>query len=150
LEGGALFAGNVKLTKSAPLSTPDAKGIGALAQLTFRAAMTRELQTSPFLKSKLRVRRRNSVGGLYHLDGHGHEFFQSRTGNDDRVSTTVRFLGDAHKASSFIFAKFNIEMLALDLEFFRDNYVIHDALEGASDLTILQLTSHRLRRNSAK
>jgi hypothetical protein len=100
------------------------------AQLTFCAAMTRERHASPFLKLALTVRGWNSVGGLYHLTGHGHEFVQTRTWDDDRVPTTVRFLGDTHKAPSFIFAEFNIEVLTFDLEFFRDNYVIHDDLEG--------------------
>jgi hypothetical protein len=101
------------------------------------------------LKLALPVRGRNSVGGLDHLAGHGHEFVQTRTGDDDRVPTAVRFLGDAHKAPSFIFAEFYIEMLTFDLKFFRDNYVIHDALEGFH-LTILHLISHCRRRNSAK
>jgi hypothetical protein len=91
----------------------------------------------------------NSVGGLYHLTGHGHEFIQARTWDDDRVPTTMCFLGDTHKAPSFIFAEFNIKMLTFDLKFFRDNYVIHDALEGFH-LTILLLTSHHRRRDSAK
>jgi hypothetical protein len=84
----------------------------------------------PFLKLPLSVRGGNSVGGLYHLASHGHEFFQASTWNDDRVPTTMRFLGDAHKAPSFIFAEFYIEVLTFDLKFFRDNYVIHDAWEG--------------------
>ena len=84
----------------------------------------------------------NPVGRLYHLASHRHEFVKARARNDDRVSTTMRFFGDTHKAPSFIFAEFNIEMLAFDLKFFRDNYVIHDALEGFH-LTILHLTSYR-------
>jgi hypothetical protein len=84
------------------------------------------------LKLALTVRGWNSVGGLYHLTGHGHEFVQTRTWDDDRVPTTVRFLGDTHKAPSFIFAEFNIEVLTFDLEFFRDNYVIHDAWRAST------------------
>jgi hypothetical protein len=76
------------------------------------------------------VRGGNSVSRLYHLAGHRHEFFEPRTWDDDRVPTTMSFFGDTHKAPSFIFAEFNIEMLAFDLKFFRDNYVIHDAWEG--------------------
>ena len=96
-------------------------------------------------ESKLSVRGWNSVGRLYHLTGHGHEFIQARTRNDDRVPTTMRFLGDTHKAASFVFAKFNVKMLTFDLEFFRDNYVIHDDLEGFH-LTILYLTSRHWRK----
>lgn len=97
----------------------------------------------------LAVRGRYSVGGLYHLASHSHEFFQASTWNDDRIPTPMRFLGDAHKAPSLIFAKFNVEMLTFDLEFFRDNYVIHDAWRGYH-LAILHLTTHRQRRNPAK
>jgi hypothetical protein len=43
----------------------------------------------------------------------------------------MRFLGDTHKTASFIFSKFNVEMLTFDLEFFRDDYVVHDNLEGS-------------------
>jgi len=42
----------------------------------------------------------------------------------------MRFLGDSHKPASFVFSKFNVEMLTFDLEFFRDNDVVHDDLEG--------------------
>lgn len=97
----------------------------------------------------LAVRGRHSVSRLYHLAGHSHEFFQASTWNDDRIPTTMRFLGDTHKAPSLVFAKFNVEMLAFDLEFFRDNYVIHDAWRGYY-LPILHLTTHRQRRNLAK
>lgn len=130
--GSALFAGERKLTKSAPLSTPETEAIDVSAQLTFCASVTRERRAPPFLQLALPVRSRNPVGGLYHLAGHGHEFVQTRTWDDDRVPTTVRFLGDTHKAPSFIFAEFNIEMLTFDLKFFRDNYVIHDAWRAST------------------
>ena len=42
----------------------------------------------------------------------------------------MRFLSDTHKTASFVFSEFNVEMLTFDLEFFRDNDVIHDDLEG--------------------
>jgi hypothetical protein len=44
----------------------------------------------------------------------------------------MRFLRDPHETASFVFPEFNVEMLAFDLEFFRDNYVIHDDLEGVT------------------
>jgi hypothetical protein len=92
---------------------------------------------------------RHAVGRLDDFAGRRHEFFQAGARNDDRVPTTMRLLGDAHKAAAFVLSEFNVKMLALDLEFFRYNYVIHDAFGGAN-LTILHLTSHPRRRNPAK
>jgi len=93
---------------------------------------------------------RHAVGRLDDFAGRRHEFFQAGARNDDRVPTTMRLLGDAHKAAAFVLSEFNVKMLALDLEFFRYNYVIHDAFGGATNLTILHLTSHPRRRNPAK
>ena len=76
------------------------------------------------------MRRWDTVGALHHFAGHGHELFQASTRNDDRVTSPMRFLRDPHETASFVFPEFNVEMLAFDLEFFRDNYVIHDDLEG--------------------
>ena len=42
----------------------------------------------------------------------------------------MRFFGDTHEPAAFVFSEFNVEMLTFDLEFFRDNDVIHDDLEG--------------------
>jgi len=44
----------------------------------------------------------------------------------------MRLLGDAHKPAAFVLSELNIKMLSFDLEFFRYNYVIHDALGGAT------------------
>jgi hypothetical protein len=67
---------------------------------------------------------------VHHLTRHGHEFFEARAWYDDRVATAMRLLSDAHKAASFVFPKLYVKMLPLNLEFFRDNYVIHDDLQG--------------------
>jgi hypothetical protein len=72
----------------------------------------------------------NSVRALHHFAGHGHKLFQAGARNNDRVTSPMRFLRDPHETASFVFPEFNVEMLAFDLEFFRDNYVIHDDLEG--------------------
>jgi hypothetical protein len=80
--------------------------------------------------SELPVRSGNSVGAVHHFTGHGHELFQPRARNDDRITTTMCFLRDTHEAASFVFSKFYVEVLTFDLKFFRDNYVIHDDLEG--------------------
>ena len=42
----------------------------------------------------------------------------------------MRFLGDTHKTAALVFSVFYVEMLTFDLEFFRDDYVVHDDLEG--------------------
>jgi hypothetical protein len=76
------------------------------------------------------VRRWHSIRRVNHFTGHRHELLKARTRDDDRVATTMSFLGDTHEAASFIFSKFNVEMLTLNLEFFRDDYVVHGDLEG--------------------
>jgi hypothetical protein len=80
--------------------------------------------------AELSVRRRHPVSRVNHLTSHRHELLKARARDDDRVATTMCFLGDTHEAASFVFSKFNVEVLTLNLEFFRDNYVIHDDLEG--------------------
>jgi len=42
----------------------------------------------------------------------------------------MRLLSDAHKAAAFVFSELYIKMLPFDLEFFRYNYIIHDAFGG--------------------
>jgi hypothetical protein len=78
----------------------------------------------------------NSVSHLHHFAGHCHELVEASAWNDDRVPAAVRFLCDAHKATSFVLSVFYVEMLAFDLKLFRDNYVIHDDLEGMALKTI--------------
>jgi hypothetical protein len=85
---------------------------------------------SPQKVEKLSVRSRNSIGTLHDLTRHGHKLIQAGARNDDRVTATVRFLGNTHKTASFVLPEFNVKMLTFDLELFRDNYVIHDDLEG--------------------
>jgi hypothetical protein len=89
----------------------------------------------------LTVCSRHAVGRLDDFAGRCHEFFQAGARNDDRVATTMRLLGDAHKAAAFVLSEFNVKMLPLDLEFFRYNYVIHDAFGG---LPLNHITSYQL------
>jgi hypothetical protein len=70
---------------------------------------------------------------MHDLAGHCHKLFQACARNDDRIAATMCFLSDAHKAASFVFPEFNVEMLPFDLEFLCDDYVIHDALEGFAE-----------------
>ena len=74
--------------------------------------------------------RRHPIGRVDHLTRHRHELLEAGAWDDDRIATTMRFLSDTHEAASFVFSKFNVEVLTLNLEFFRDNYVIHDDLGG--------------------
>jgi hypothetical protein len=78
----------------------------------------------------LTVRCRHTVGRLNDFTGHCHEFFQASAWNDDRIPTTMRLLSDTHKAAAFVFSELDIKMLPFDLEFFRYNYIIHDAFGG--------------------
>ena len=84
----------------------------------------------PALDARSTMSRWNSVRNLHHFTSHGHELFSARTWNDDGVTTAMRFLSDSHKPASFVFSKFNEEMLTFDLEFFRNDDVVHDYLEG--------------------
>jgi hypothetical protein len=92
---------------------------------------------------------RHPVGRLNYFTSHGHELLKAGTRDDDRVTATMRLLGNAHKAASFVFSKFNVKVLALNLEFFRDDYVIHDDLEGCH-LKKRPLTGCDRRENFAK
>src|SRR5207237_447009 len=47
------------------------------------------------------------------------------TRHDDAVSASVSFLGDAQESSAVVFAKLDVEMLTLDLQFSRLDDVIH-------------------------
>jgi hypothetical protein len=81
-------------------------------------------------EAELSVRRRHPIRRLNHFTGHSHELLKARTRDYDRIATTMSFLGDTHEAASFVFSKFNVEVLTLNLEFFRDDYVVHGDLEG--------------------
>ena len=48
-----------------------------------------------------------------------------RTGNDDGVSTAMRFLGNSQEFAPIIFPEFDVKMLPLDLQLFRLDDVIH-------------------------
>jgi len=103
-----------------------------------------------YIDAMLTVGGRYPVRRLDDFTGHRHEFFQAGARYDDRVSTTMRLLGDAHKAATFVFSEFNVKMLPLNLELFCYNYVIHDAFGRGYHLTMSHLTSRHRRRNPAK
>lgn len=67
------------------------------------------------------------VSRMHNLTGHTHEFVKTGAWNDDRISSSVRFLSDAHETATLILSEFDIEMFAFNLKFSRDDYIIHVA-----------------------
>jgi hypothetical protein len=63
------------------------------------------------------------------------EFFEAGAWDDDGVASPVGFFGDAQEASAFIFAEFDKEVFAFDLEVARFDDIFHGSLlrlrEGA-------------------
>jgi hypothetical protein len=53
------------------------------------------------------------------------EIAHARARHDDRVSTAVRFLGDAQEFPAIVFPKLNVKTLALNLEFLRVDDAVH-------------------------
>src|SRR2546428_270801 len=49
-------------------------------------------------------------------------------GHDDAVSASVSFLRDAQESPAVVLAELHVEMLTLDLQFFRLDDVVHFAL----------------------
>jgi len=89
------------------------------------------------------------VGRMHDFARHTHEFVETRAWNDDCVSSSVRFLSNAHETPALVFSEFDIEMLALDLKFSRDNYIIHVAWRDTIKPFLLQ-TSHPQRSGFAR
>jgi len=54
----------------------------------------------------------------------------ARAGYDNAVAAAVSFLGDPQEPAALIFPELDIEMLALDLQFFRLDDVVHFALRA--------------------
>jgi len=64
-------------------------------------------------------------GVLDYFVNRSRKFVHARARDDDRVTTTVRFLGDAQEFSPVVLAEFHMEMLALDLQVPRLNEIVH-------------------------
>jgi hypothetical protein len=94
------------------------------------AGLVSRARTRQINEVELSVGRRYAVGRLNDFTGHSHELLEACTRDNDRVATTMSFLSDTHETASFVFSKFNVEVLTLNLEFFRDDYVIHDDFGG--------------------
>ena len=68
---------------------------------------------------------RRALGLLdYFVDCRG-KLIYARTGDDDGITATVRFLGDAEEFPAVIFAEFHVEMLALYLQLPCLDEIIH-------------------------
>jgi len=60
------------------------------------------------------------------------KFINSRARHDDAVAAAVSFLCDTQEPAALIFAELDIEVLALNLQFFRLDDVVHFALRAPS------------------
>ena len=60
------------------------------------------------------------------------KFINARARHDDAVAATVSFLGDTQEPAALIFPELDVEVLALNLQFFRLDDVIHFALRAPS------------------
>src|SRR3982751_570293 len=60
------------------------------------------------------------------------KFINARARHDDAVAAAVSFLGDTQEPAALIFAELDIEVLALNLQFFRLDDVVHFALRAPS------------------
>jgi hypothetical protein len=56
----------------------------------------------------------------------------TRAGDDDAVTAAVSFLCDTQESTALILPELDVEMLALNLQFFRFDDVIHFALRAPS------------------
>jgi hypothetical protein len=88
---------------------------------------TADRKRQPRANGALLRSRRNMVGRMHDFARHTHEFVETSAGNDDCVSSSVRFLSNTHETPALVFSEFDIEMLTLNLKFSRDNYIIHFA-----------------------
>ena len=68
------------------------------------------------LRSPQELRGRRSLRLLDHVVNRSRKILNARAGHDDRVTATVRFLGNAKEFAAVVFAEFDMEMLALNLQ----------------------------------
>src|SRR3954454_7982548 len=60
------------------------------------------------------------------------KFINARARHDDAITAAVSFLCDTQEPAALIFTELDIEMLALNLQFFRLDDVVHFALRAPS------------------
>jgi hypothetical protein len=58
------------------------------------------------------------------------KLLNTRAGHDDAVTAAVSFLCDTQESAALIFPELDVEMLALNLQFFRLDDVVHFALRA--------------------
>jgi hypothetical protein len=66
-----------------------------------------------------------AFGVLDHFVDCSREFIYAGTRDDNRIATTVRFLGDPEEFPTIVFAEFHVEMLAFDLQVPGLDEIIH-------------------------
>src|SRR4030095_13214529 len=60
------------------------------------------------------------------------KFINARARHDDAIAAAVSFLGDTQEPAALIFPELDIEVLALNLQFFCFDDVVHFALRAPS------------------
>ena len=60
------------------------------------------------------------------------KIINARARHDDAVTAAVSFLGDTQESTALIFPELHVEVLALNLQFFRLDDVVHFALRAPS------------------
>ena len=78
-----------------------------------------------------RLSRRSFAVGK-NFGNYRRKFINARAGHDDAVAAAVSFLCDTQEPAALIFAELDIEVLALNLQFFRLDDVVHFALRAPS------------------
>ena len=76
-------------------------------------------------RTALNLSWRNTLGVINHVVDSSRKLLHTRARHDNRIPATMRFLGDPKKLAAVIFAEFDVEMLALDLQFPGLYEVIH-------------------------
>ena len=83
-------------------------------------------------RSTLQRLRRRGFAVCKNFRNYRRKFINSRARHDDAVAAAVSFLCDTQEPAALIFAELDIEVLALNLQFFRLDDVVHFALRAPS------------------
>ncbi len=85
------------------------------------AAAVPRVQTEPAVQRL----RRCSFAVCQNFSNRRREVIDTCAGHDDAVPAAVSFLRDAQESAALVLTELDVEMLALNLQFFRLNDVIH-------------------------
>ena len=69
--------------------------------------------------------RRSGFAVCQNFSNRRREVIDAGAGHDDAVPAAVSFLGDAQESAALVLTELDVEMLALNLQFFGLNDVIH-------------------------